>query len=119
MPAPLEPSEIISLTVADGEGFELGIIDGDRFELVAEEYYPIELAAPDQIVIAGGDQIRPQSVAFAVPTKPWVVNHNLGYQPLVYVTDNLGGQVLVETTITNTQIVIDHNQTATGFVIYK
>jgi hypothetical protein len=118
MPVPVEPSEIISLTVTDSEGFELGVVDGDRFELVAEENYPIELAAPDQLVVIGGNQTRPQPVAFVVPTRPWVINHNLGYQPQVAVVDNLGNQVLAETTITNSQIVINHNQPATGSVIY-
>jgi hypothetical protein len=86
MPAPLEPSEIISLTVADGEGFELGIIDGDRFELVAEEYYPIELAVPDQIVIVGDGSSLPAGVVLRVPAAADLSGHRV----LIYSNGSVG-----------------------------
>jgi hypothetical protein len=86
MPVPVEPSEIISLTVTDSEGFELGVVDGDRFELVAEENYPIELAAPDQIVIVGDGSSLPAGVVLRVPAAADLSGHRV----LIYSNGSVG-----------------------------
>jgi hypothetical protein len=59
------------------------------------------------------------AVPFTVPTALWLINHNLGYVPIVTATDLAGNQLSIEMELTTTQIVAKPNQPTTGYIYYR
>jgi hypothetical protein len=88
-------------------------------EVSVEQWTTDVVVGGHTTIVSNGNDLHPKTVAFAIPTKPWIVNHNLNYIPQVCVTDLAGNQISIETTITNTQIIVDPAQPTTGYLLYR
>jgi hypothetical protein len=88
-------------------------------EAVVEQWTTEVVVGGNTTIVNNGSSLRPTTVPFVIPTKPWIVNHNLDYLPQVCVTDLAGSQVAIETTITNSQIIVDPAQPMTGYLLYR
>jgi hypothetical protein len=61
----------------------------------------------------------PTKVPFITPTKTWIINHNLGYEPQVTILDLLGNKVYAATKASSTQIIVDFEAPAVGSILYR
>lgn len=88
-------------------------------DVVVQSWTIEAIAGSNATIVFNGVNAGTRTIAFPVPTAPWLVNHDLNYVPQVWITDLAGNQVTIETVITTSQIIARPNAPMTGYLHYR
>jgi hypothetical protein len=98
---------------------DISITPSPSFEVVPSGKRPIDITIGGSTTVINTGTTGSIEVPFAVPTMLWLVNHNIGYIPIVVATDLAGNQISMEMELSETQIKAKPNQPTTGYIYYR